>query len=170
MDEWLPVIDWEDVYEVSDRGGVRSLPREIEVTRNGKTFTRTVAGKLLSPGRYESGHLFVNLYRGNQPHPVRVHHLVLEAFVEPRPEGMLGLHRDDDPANNHVSNLYWGTYSDNQNDKVRNGNHHNANKTHCPQGHEYTDENIYRVEGRRSCLTCQRDRGRRAYHRRKARQ
>lgn len=168
MEKWKPVIDWESMYEVSDWGRVSSLLREIEVTRNGKTFIRAVGGKLLSPGRYASGHLYVNLHRNNRPSPTRVHHLVLEAFVERQPRGKLGLHRDDDPTNNHVSNLYWGTYSDNQHDKVRNGNHHNANKTHCPHGHEYTPENIYWVEGRRYCLICRRDQARRAYHRRKA--
>lgn len=31
----------------------------------------------------------------------------------------------------------------------------NARKTHCPRGHEYTPENIYRrKDGARRCLTC----------------
>jgi hypothetical protein len=31
-------------------------------------------------------------------------------------------------------------------------------KTHCPQGHAYTDENTYRyADGRRRCRTCSRD-------------
>jgi len=34
----------------------------------------------------------------------------------------------------------------------------NARKTHCPQGHEYTDENTYRSGGRRTCRTCKRGR------------
>jgi hypothetical protein len=33
-----------------------------------------------------------------------------------------------------------------------------ARKTHCPQGHEYTPENVYQRPGKpdRSCLTCRR--------------
>jgi hypothetical protein len=38
-----------------------------------------------------------------------VHHLVLEAFVGPCPEGMECLHGDDIPDNNILSNLQWGT-------------------------------------------------------------
>lgn len=31
---------------------------------------------------------------------------------------------------------------------------HNAAKTHCPRGHEYTEENTYEWRGRRSCRAC----------------
>jgi HNH endonuclease len=34
----------------------------------------------------------------------------------------------------------------------------NAKKTHCPQGHEYTEENTYKLpDGRRRCITCMKD-------------
>lgn len=36
----------------------------------------------------------------------------------------------------------------------------NGRKTHCPRGHEYTAENIYRERGSRRCLTCKRERDR----------
>jgi hypothetical protein len=36
----------------------------------------------------------------------------------------------------------------------------NASKTHCPHGHEYTEENTIRHRGSRFCLTCKRERGR----------
>jgi hypothetical protein len=35
----------------------------------------------------------------------------------------------------------------------------NIGKTHCPKGHEYTEDNTYRNnKGSRSCLTCRRER------------
>ncbi len=37
----------------------------------------------------------------------------------------------------------------------------NARKTHCPQGHEYNNENTYINQGYRYCKTCLRDRNRR---------
>ncbi|AIC71938.1 NUMOD4 motif [Mycobacteroides abscessus] len=37
---------------------------------------------------------------------VKVHHLVAAAFLGPRPEGALVLHRDDDATNNTLDNIY----------------------------------------------------------------
>jgi hypothetical protein len=50
-----------------------------------------------------------------------VHHLVLEAFAGPKPEGMLGLHRNDNPKDNRIDNLRYGTQADNIADAFRNG-------------------------------------------------
>lgn len=45
-----------------------------------------------------------------------VHRLVLEAFVGRCPQGMEALHRDCNTANNHLSNLRWGTVEENVQD------------------------------------------------------
>lgn len=54
---------------------------------------------------------------------VKVHVLVLEAFVGPRPTGCVGCHKDDVRRNNRLDNLYWGTQKTNAQDRVRNGHH-----------------------------------------------
>jgi hypothetical protein len=46
-------------------------------------------------------------------------HLVLEAFLGPRPEGMECRHLDGDRANCRLDNLRWGTHSENERDKRR---------------------------------------------------
>ncbi len=51
----------------------------------------------------------------------KVHHLVLEAFVGPRPEGMVCCHQNDDPADNRLENLRWDTPASNNQDAIRNG-------------------------------------------------
>lgn len=38
--------------------------------------------------------------------------------------------------------------------------HHNAAKTHCPNGHPYTPANTYKHNGRRKCRECNRIRAR----------
>jgi len=50
-----------------------------------------------------------------------VHLLVLAVFVGPKPEGMHGLHRDDNRTNADLTNLYYGTQSQNMADALRNG-------------------------------------------------
>lgn len=85
-----------------------------------------------------------------------VHHLVASAWLGERPEGLWVLHVDDNPDNNAASNLYFGDASDNLYDRVANGNHHEANKTHCPIGHPYDDANTYVFNGKRHCRACRR--------------
>lgn len=153
---WAAVSGYEGRYEVSDRGRVRSLDREV---RSSFGATRVVRGVLLRPSMDDSGHLTVGLYADNRPVRVRVHRIVAKAFVPGEAPGLEVCHNDGNPANNHAANLRWGTRSDNTFDRVRHGTHHEANKTHCPKGHEYTPENIRRIPSRpnaRYCRECQR--------------
>lgn len=156
-EQWLPVVGYEGLYEVSDHGRVRSLERQVP---NGEGTVRTVRSRILKSGNTSAGRPLVQLWKdgkGTGKHP---YWLVLEAFVGPRPEGMQACHWDDNPHNNKLENLRWGTPSENWMDMVRNGNHVQARKTRCPQGHKYTPENTYRQPSKpnsRVCRTCRRD-------------
>ena len=154
QEHWLPVVGYEGLYEVSDQGRVRSLDRWVRARDNG---VRLAEGRLLNAATLRSGHKRVTLSNDTNCKRALVHRLVLEAFVGPAPEGKpLALHNNDISDDNRIENLRWGSYHDNQMDRVRNGRDTNKNKTHCPQGHEYTEENTY-VDGRgwRACRTCQ---------------
>ncbi len=53
---------------------------------------------------------------------IRVNRFMLLAFAGPAPAGKPhALHRDDNKANNDLSNLYWGSDLENRADAVRNG-------------------------------------------------
>jgi len=53
--------------------------------------------------------------------------------------------------------LVYGTSSENSYDVVRHGRNHNANKTYCDSGHEFTPENTYvQGNGGRGCRECHR--------------
>jgi hypothetical protein len=52
-----------------------------------------------------------------------VHHLILEAFVGPRPAGLIGCHNDGNPQNNWPSNLRWDTHASNSADMLAHGTH-----------------------------------------------
>lgn len=161
-ERWLPVVGWEGLYEVSDQGHVRSVERTIYLV-DGRV--RTFPSKILIPGRRDSGHLQVALWRDNKGKTRKIHQLVLEAFVGPCPEGMECRHDNDIPDDNRRSNLRWGTRSENHRDRVRNGIHHQAIKTHCPRHHEYTPENTIIEHNRRHCRTCDIERKRRGRQR-----
>jgi hypothetical protein len=154
-ERWLPVVGWEGDYSVSDHGRVRSEP-VVVIRTNGRPYTRT--GRILQPTAHKSGHLRVTLKRVGQMEIIEVHRLVLAAFVGPKPDGMESLHWDDVPSNNRLSNLRYGTRSENKLDLVRNGRWGNAR--HCAHGHEFTPENTYHYGRSRQCKTCTFDRTR----------
>jgi hypothetical protein len=141
VEQWLPVPGYEGLYDVSDQGRVRSHRRKGAPGRIRKPQTR---------GTY----LSLMLYREDQPKEWRIQALVAAAFLGPRPDGLLICHRDGDPHNNRPTNLYYGTWSDNNFDTVRHGRHVNARKTHCAQGHPYSADNTDRKGTQRRCRTC----------------
>lgn len=54
---------------------------------------------------------------------IQISHLVLEAFVGPRPGELVACHWDGNPRNNDISNLRWDTRKANEEDKKRHGTH-----------------------------------------------
>lgn len=160
MERWLPIPGYEGSYEVSDLGKVRSLDR---ITNDGKR----VRGCVLKPFTMPSGHLRVGLSPG-QGRTRKVHRLVLEAFVGPCPPEMEALHRNGIPGDCRLTNLRWGTKSDNARDQITHGVHPEASKTRCPAGHAYSPKNTYIRPGttHRRCRTCTRENQRAAYQRR----
>ncbi|KIA63036.1 NUMOD4 motif-containing HNH endonuclease [Nocardia vulneris] len=150
-EQWRDVPGFEGLYQVSDCGHVRSIDRVVAHGNRAKTLQ----GRPLRGSTQKSGHVQFHLYRGRRRTHRAVHRLVLEVFVGPPDVGMEACHRDGDPSNNRVANLYWGTRSDNNRDAVQHGTHHNGSKTHCVRGHEFTPVNTYiRTNGGRDCRTC----------------
>lgn len=149
-EQWRPVPGYEGLYEVSSEGRVKALPK-IDA-QGGRRRER-----MFRPSRMDAGgHLGVKLRKDGVVTSRYVHHLVLEAFVGPRPDGAVGCHWNDTPDDNRLSNLRWGSPSDNSYDRVRNGRDPNASKTHCWRGHPFDAENTRAYAGRRHCRTCQR--------------
>jgi hypothetical protein len=82
------------------------------------------------------------------------HRVVYELLVGPIPDGMELDHLCRNPSCVRPSHLEPVTHAEN----TRRGNagKHQASRTHCPQGHEYTAENTYVHNGRRNCRACRR--------------
>ena len=139
------VVPSEPHFEVSDRGRARSLDYTIISKWKGITpYTRKHQGRMLNPIRQSTGYLditvdssqFVNGKR--VPRHRSLASMILEAFIgPPTDEKYLATHKDDNPRNNKLKNLAWGSQTDNMQDKIRNGNtykpkgelHHNAKLT-----------------------------------------
>ncbi|MEZ2310872.1 NUMOD4 domain-containing protein [Paraburkholderia sp. RCC_158] len=115
---WKPVVGYEGLYEVSDLGRVRSLDRYSPIRGGGVALHR---GRILRPGTHEFGYAHVQLYRDAVAVSFLVQYLVLEAFVGPRPDGLMACHNDGAPKNNVLGNLRWDTQVSNLADRVAHG-------------------------------------------------
>jgi hypothetical protein len=65
-----------------------------------------------------NGYQHLTLSKNGKGINFQVHRLVAQAFI-PNPNNLpFVCHKDDDPYNNSVDNLFWGTHQDNTDDKV----------------------------------------------------
>lgn len=105
-------------YDVSDIGRVRSYWVRGKPSWISDEPQRIMKGSFA--GKYRN-YPFVLLRKGGKSYGRLVHVLVLLAFVGPKPEGTQVCHYDDNPSNNNLSNLRYGTPSENKKDAIRNG-------------------------------------------------
>ncbi len=111
--QFVCLLSWPG-YGVSTDGRVWSC-----WTRGGgKPAILTTSWREMKRSIGKDGYARVNLKRGSGAEVVRIHHLVLEAFVGPCPPGMVGCHRDHDPMNPRLDNVRWDTQKGNMGDSV----------------------------------------------------
>lgn len=106
MDEEWAFISGHPSYKISNRGRVWS-----DISRKFMTPTPNT----------KSGHLEISLKDTGSRERAYIHRLVAESFVPNTDNQPVVRHLDDDPENNHVKNLAWGTQADNVRDMYENG-------------------------------------------------
>lgn len=123
MTIWRDVVGWEGLYQVSDRGDVRSLDRTVRALDRFRRVTdRVLRGKVLARCTGSHGYLAVSLSHPERGvHKALVHVLVAEAFLGPKPEGMETCHWDGVRANAELANLRYDTPRNNALDRHRHG-------------------------------------------------
>lgn len=104
---WKDVIGFEGLYQVSDDGRVRSLPRLKICGFNGKQSVQK--GRILKPGHTNDGYAFVNLVKDGKSKPHYIHRLVAQAFLSNPNNYPVVNHKDENPSNNYYKNLEWCT-------------------------------------------------------------
>ena len=118
-EEWRIIPD-HPAYEVSKLGRVRRCVDGY----SGRNLSKlqSPAGKILKPAIVR-GYFQVALYDGAGRHRLRkVHQLVCEAFIGPRPTPEhYAMHKSDNQLDNTVDNLRWGTSQENNLDRRRHG-------------------------------------------------
>lgn len=135
---------------------LRAIPSfpDYSVTADGRVYSSKRQGRWLRPATDKRGYLRVSLQLDGRTYSRTVHALVAEAFLGARPPGAQVCHNDGNPANNVLANLRYDTPAGNAADRKLHGTEPNSNKTHCPQGHPYSEENTRRYRTGRICKTC----------------
>lgn len=125
QEQWRPVVGFEGYYEVSDQGRVKSLAR-LCPCRPGRRW-RKVHERILKPipvkTRLDGVQRLIVMLQAADRDLVkwcRIHCLVLEAFVGPRPTPQHeSRHLNCNPSDNRLVNLRWGTKAENHADTLR---------------------------------------------------
>ena len=113
-----------EIDEPYEERPVRGFPGYVVTTRGEVFGKRRGTDKALRQDVGEKGHRRVTMYHdeGSGAERALVHRLVLEAFVRRAVPGEQACHRNGDPADNRLSNLYWGTQQTNWQDRISHGN------------------------------------------------
>lgn len=124
---WAQIKGFENIYEVSTLGRIRSLDRPQRVRGNGISMQKGTILKQWKQGNY----MYCDLRKPGLKQKARIHVVVLETFVCKRPQGMIACHNNGDSTDNRLCNLRWGTHEDNAKDKILHGTHQYGES--CPK-------------------------------------
>ena len=107
---WKPIKGYEGLYEISNRGSIKSLEREIG--NNGGIAIKKEA--ILTPQQIRCGYYRIGLTDENKKRKMfLVHRLVATAFI-PNPQNKSEVnHIDGNKKNNNLENLEWCTRGEN---------------------------------------------------------
>lgn len=119
METWKDIPGYEGIYEVSDKGRVRTA--ENKMTHSVLRGERKWKQRILKQKSDKGGYKRVSLWKNKMVKDFLVHRLVAMAFIEIEEGKIIINHKDGVPGNNDVSNLEWCTYKENNAHAVDSG-------------------------------------------------
>lgn len=115
---WKDITDFENAYELSDAGIVRSKDRICIDSLGRKRFRK---GQVLSPDIAPNGYYRITLAKNGVKMQKYLHRLLAEYFI-PNPQNLPQVnHKDGNKLNCSLDNLEWVSVKDNVIHAYRNG-------------------------------------------------
>ena len=103
---WKDINSFEGIYQISDKGNIRSLDRKIICSNGSVRFQR---GSGIKPYINKQGYRTVVLHNNGKHKMCRICRLVAEAFIQ-NPNNLPQVnHKDENKGNDEKENLEWCT-------------------------------------------------------------
>ena len=135
IEEWKDIKGYEGLYQVSNLGRVKSLPRKYAPKE-----------RILKPEIGKRGYPYVVFSYNKERKTLKIHRLVAETFI-PNPDNLPQVnHKDENKSNNCVENLEWCTNGYNVNygdrnkkvsDKLSGFNSKRSKRIYCIELNKY---------------------------------
>lgn len=110
MEVWKKIEGYEDIYEISNYGRIKSLSRLVN---NHSGFKKLLKEKYLKNHISKTGYFVVDLKNNNVRKTFKVHRLIAIHFIEKVIDKNYINHIDGNKLNNEISNLEWCTIKEN---------------------------------------------------------
>lgn len=108
---WLPVVDYEGYYEISNLGNLRSVDRIVRHKSSGTMLRR---GRPMRQNKNRYGYVDVKLGKLGVEKSHLVHRLVAIAFLDNVEDKPQVNHKNGVKWDNNLENLEWATKSENR--------------------------------------------------------
>lgn len=143
---WCDILGFEDFYQASTLGRIRSLPR---YSKSRYECSKTNPSKIMNPKLGRGEYLHVHLRIPGKSYNKSVHRLVAKAF-HPNPENKPWVnHKDGNKLNNAADNLEWCTPKENANHAREIGLVQGFGENHYRAKHSDREFQImYRLKGK----------------------
>jgi len=111
-EQWMDIKGFEERYQISSSGRIKSLPRRFDTHNNGYVLVKE---KIISPGLGHNGYFLTSLrvIPNGRRINFRIHRLVAEAFI-PNPENKPQVnHINGIKSDDRACNLEWVSIKEN---------------------------------------------------------
>ena len=110
---WKDIPGYEEFYQASNLGGIRSKDRYIFLPQNKSEILKK--GRILKTNKVAFDYLQVTLYKDKKRRSLYVSNLIMLTFVGPKPEGYEVNHKNENKNDNSLENLEYITSKENNN-------------------------------------------------------